>query len=377
MRLLINNFNTTRSFYIIGIVALLGITARLAVTKVGFNPDLASWSLVANFATQGNNIYASTEHYNYGPFWFNFLYFIRSISNSLYEFHYSIAIFLTLIDLIIFFIIKNRMGLIAASLFFLNPISIIITGYHCQFDNLAIMVGMLSILCLKDNFEVGMNNKKIGGLILLGVSISIKHILFLFPLWLAVKQKGKLNKLLTLLIPTTVFLALFIPYWANGAAGIINNVFLYRSFPLDIFYNLFIPKFIQFYLSGFWFWIFILTICAFLFRKYSAFDSLLIYLTILVATAPSTANQYLAIVIPYISTSMNIFFILYTLIGTWHLLVDTYGLHWNYENYANQPMYYNILISLLFFGLIMNFLSEKIKNLIRALVKELKYQFME
>jgi len=45
--------------------------------------------------------------------------------------------FLSLVDLGIFFVLWKKFGRPAAALFFLNPISVIITGYQSQFDNLA------------------------------------------------------------------------------------------------------------------------------------------------------------------------------------------------------------------------------------------------
>ena len=52
------------------------------------------------------------------------------------------------------------MGRTAAYLFFLNPISIIITGDHNQFDNLALLLGLLSTLFIGDDFENALSPKK-------------------------------------------------------------------------------------------------------------------------------------------------------------------------------------------------------------------------
>ena len=71
-------------------------------------------------------------------------------------------------------------------LFFLNPISIIITGHHNQFTNFALLFGFLSVLLYEKN---NLNFKIILPLIIMGLSLSVKHVLIFFPIWWAFKEK--------------------------------------------------------------------------------------------------------------------------------------------------------------------------------------------
>jgi len=184
----------------IALVLFVGISARIAVASFGHNFDFKSYLNVINVIEKGRNVYATKVRYNYGPVWFNILFFLdsctASFDNNQLAFAYAISLLLTLVDIGIFFVINKEIGFIPAVLFFLNPISIIITGFHRQFDNLAILIGMLAVLYLGDNMEISFSRKKVWGLILLGFSLMTKHVLLAFPFWLAVKQRGWWQKLL-------------------------------------------------------------------------------------------------------------------------------------------------------------------------------------
>lgn len=127
--------------------------------------------------------------------------------------------------------------------FFLNPVSIIITGYHNQFDTIAVLFALLSILYI--NEEESFSKKDIFAILFLSLSLMTKHILFLLPVFILLTNNIPLKKrIVYAIVPPVVFLLSFAPFTIqNNAAlqGIINNVFLYRSFNnaplLDILYK--------------------------------------------------------------------------------------------------------------------------------------------
>jgi hypothetical protein len=361
-------------------VILFGLGIRFLVVSRGHNYDFDSFIIVAQYVDRGINVYASTTRYNYGPIWFHILYIMFQIaSKNVVIFRYILVAFLSLIDLSIFAILYRKLSRTVAILFFLNPISIIITGYQNQFDNLALLIGMLSVLIIGDNYENPITKRKILGLFILGLSITTKHLLFAFPFWLAIKQKGIFQKILTILIPVLVFIISFVPYWHDGHAGIINNVLLYRNFNYEYFYRFFIPPFIQMIFSSLMVWIILLVVFAIVFRQRKGFESLLLYTCILVATSPLISNQYLAIVVPFVSAYLNPFTLSYTLIGTLLLLFDPYGLHFNIAqnatNFTYSPFIYFLLIVLLCLGLIRSIWSQQLIAFIKKVYIELKIQF--
>jgi hypothetical protein len=309
-------------------VLVAGITARLLVATCGHDYDMDSWQLVAGIADRGDNVYAGTERYNFAPGWFHILHVLNVLAgHNPTVFRYVVAGFLGLGDAGIFFILWRRFGKLAAGWFFLNPVSVIITGYQCNFDNLAILLGMVAVLLMGDQFDRPITRRKFSGLLILGLSLVIKHVFFAFPFWLAVKQKGMLRKLVVILIPISVFALSFVPYWHTGSQGIIQNVFLYRSYTTEFFYRMFVPQSMQFMFGSQTVWFFLLAIFAFICRQKNVFEFLLFYTCVLVAASPANINEYLAIPGPFVATHLNPFTILYTAAGTLHLLVDVNGLH--------------------------------------------------
>ena len=69
----------------------------------------------------------------------------------------------------------------------------------------------------------------------------------------------------------------------------------------------------------------------------------------LVAASPANINEYLAIPGAFVATHLNPFTILYTAVGTLHLLVDVNGLH---LTGLSRTIYIDIAIYLLCLGLI-------------------------
>ena len=309
------------------LILLAGLAARMGMASLGHNYDMDSYRIVVGILDQGGNVYAGTERYNYGPVWFQILHGLDFLAgHNETAFRYLVAGFLSLVDVGICLFLWRKFGQAAACLFFLNPISIIITGFHSQFDNLAILIGLLAAGLMGEDMERPVNRRKFLALIVLGLSIATKHILFAFPLWLAVKQKGGWQKVVVLLVPNLVFLLSFAPYWQSGQQGIIHNVFLYRSQTNNYFYSMFAPLGLQKILTGSHFWFFCLALFALVYRRKGVVESLLAYTCVLVAASPAIVGQYLAIPIAFVAVRWGVLTALFTIFGTWELLVHHNGL---------------------------------------------------
>lgn len=338
---------------------VFGVGLRLLVAARGHNYDMDSFAIAARIVERGGNVYAETERYNYGPLWFYLCYLFWRIAgllpvDQLLGFRYVLSGFLSLVDVGIMAALWGRFGRRVAFLLFLNPISILISGYHGQFDNLALLLGMAAVLRFGEDFGRPLDRRKWGALALLGLSLVTKHILFAFPLWLAAKQRGAWQKIAILVVPVAIFFVAFLPFWSAGRQGIIQNVFLYGSWDNPYFYNLFVPGVLARFLSPRLAWYAVLVLLAFAVRRRKGFDSLLVYGGALVAASPAITNQYLVIPVPLISAYPNPSFLLYTVVGAWQLLVDKHGLHiarlrWLLN--LNKDTYYSILVVLLCIGL--------------------------
>lgn len=348
------------------LVLAAGLAARLLVAAYGHDYDLDSWRIVAGLEEQGKNVYASTDRYNFAPGWFLILHVLDVlVAHNPAAFRYAVAGFLSLGDAGIFLILWRRCGKLAAVWFLLNPIAIIVSGYQNNFDNLAILLGLVAVLVMGDDFESPVGRRKLLGLSVLGLSLVVKHVFFAFPFWLAVKQRGVLQKLVVVLVPVLIFGASFVPWWHGGSQGIIQNVFLYRSYTTDFFYRMFLPQCAQFMFSAPMVWFFLLAIFAFVYRQKSTFEYLLFYTGVLVAFSPASINEYLAIPGAFVATHLNLFTILYTLAGTWHLLVDINGLH---LTVLSRTIFIDIAIYLLCLSLVWTTWRQRLVSWLRQLL---------
>jgi hypothetical protein len=368
---------------LIGIIGFVGFFLRLWVGTAGHNFDFNSFMNTLDTLDISGNVYAENVRYNYGPVWFYILQLLQLLTglfpHPTMGMEYLMSGFLAFVDIGIYIILLRSFGLLAGILFILNPVSIIITGYHRQFDNLAIFLGMIAVLTYKDSFKQPIDRRKFLGLVVLGLSLMTKHVLFAFPLWLAVKQRGWKEKLVVLLVPVGIFLIGFLPYWFGAADGIIDKVFLYEPYPEFLnapFWHWFVPNIIRYFTTPTLIFIFALIIGAFIFRKKPGLEALLFYTVILVVTSPTIANQYLAIVIPFISVYFNFFFLLYTIMATWHLLVDKNGLYLKLPLVERMEdiVTFSTIIAVLTIGLIWKPTWKTIKNLV---VREVTVQKKE
>jgi hypothetical protein len=363
--------NVARSAWLPAVL-LCGLAARFWIGTFGHNYDYDSERIIAGITRSGENVYASTDRYNYGPVWFQILHGLDLLSGGNEKVFRALVIgFLSAVDIGIFFALRQKFGRLAATLFFLNPVSIMITGYHNQFDNVALLLGFWSVMLFGDDFKKPIGRRKFFGLVVLGFSLMTKHLLFVFPLWLAVKQRGMLQKWIVLIVPPLIFLAGFLPYWSAGREGIIHNVFQYRSSTADFFYHFFMPGDIAYLANSQTVWIAFLILFAFICRKKNIFESLLIYTAVLVSTSPAMANQYLAIPAAFVSVYVNPFSICYILIAAVHIIADVNGPHL-FKNFRGS--YADLAVYCLFLALVWTMWREPIIRVLQKCRREINVQ---
>ena len=279
----------------------IGIFLRFAVMTVGHNYDFESYCIVGEISGHFRNVYAETHRYNYGPIFLviqGILYRIATLLSN-WEPAYRVMMIstLTLADLWIACFVANRYDVKKALLFFLNPVSIIITGYHNQFDNIAILLALLSIPFYNEDERFGKRDWLFVGL--LSLSLITKHILFILPLFLLLKKGLPLKKkLVYVAVPPLCFLISFVPFALQNSDafhGILQNVFFYKSFNnspllLPLLRLIRFPMQYSILLFGLG-----MALLAFFIRRQPYEKQLLAYLIAMVALSSAIANQYLAI----------------------------------------------------------------------------------
>ena len=280
----------------------LGVIFRYMVMTLGYNYDFESYCIVGEIASNFRNVYAETTRYNYAPIFLciqGLLYRISLVKPDEHELIYRVLIVtvLTLTDLGITAFIAYRYSYLKALLFFLNPVSIIITGYHNQFDNIAVLFALLSSLYF--NEERNFSKKDFGFIFMFTLSLLTKHILFLLPVFILLMRRLPFKKkVLYAFVPPTLFLLSFIPFALSSneaLQGIINNVFLYRSFNNAPLLG-FIYKLINFPSEPrFLIYCILMVFTAWIVRERPYDQVIMIYLISMVTFSSAIANQYLAI----------------------------------------------------------------------------------
>lgn len=289
-------------YIIVSLLLFLGVVMRYWVMTFGHNFDFESYCTVGDIAGHLHNVYAQTARYNYGPIFFCLLGLLYRISflisnDPILTYRVLVVSVLTLADLGIAFYIADTKNIKYALIFFLNPVSIIITGYHNQFDNIAILLALYSLYFYNEDSEMG--KKDYLFIIFMTASLMIKHIFFLIPVFILLKKGLPLGKrIMYAFIPPTIFLVGFIPFALRSSEafdGILNNVFLYRSFNNSPLLS-YIYKLINFPLHlSFYIYVVIMCILGLAIRKKDFSYCIMIYLIAMVAFSSAIANQYLVI----------------------------------------------------------------------------------
>ncbi len=309
----------------------LGIALRLWVSTFGYNFDLQSWAIVASVLDSGGNVYAETARYNYAPVWIQVIgvasWFSSLFDDEIGAFGLFFTLLLTAVDVGLCLLLRRKGGDMVALLFFLNPISILISGHHRQFGNLALLLGLVAAHLFDRSDPDRLDSKAWLGMLVLGLSLTTKHLLFALPWWLALKRRRLVHGLVVFTVPVALFLASFLPYWSEGSDGIVQNVFLYRFVPNAPLWNGWMPPLIADLVPATVGLLAALTLGGLVLRKVAAFPSVLLYTALLVVASPAMANQYFALVAPFLAWFLNVFAVVYVIGATALLLVSPDGLH--------------------------------------------------
>ena len=221
-------------FLLAGIMA--SIVVKLSLASLGHNWDVGSWYVVSDKVLQGKSVYASTFRYNYGPIWAAILGYLRELGkwidfDSGEGFHILIAGFLACIDGLISIALSIAYSYEAALVFLLIPVGWLTSGYHSQFDNVAVFVGLLAWLLVRPAKTT--RSRLIFSAVLMGLSLAVKHLAIFFPIWLLFRKEWVSIRLRILyaVIAYSVFLGTFLPWLGDPAsrAGILGNVFRYNG----------------------------------------------------------------------------------------------------------------------------------------------------
>jgi hypothetical protein len=187
-------------------------------------------------APAGADLY-SRAPYHYSPLWAFALVGISRVASFLgVPFPKAVGALLLLGDaataFLVFRIVRDRLARPAATaagaalLFFSNPVSVFTSGFHLQWDTLAILCLVAAV------WFAGRDPARPGApVVFLTLSLLVKHVTFFHPLIFAFRGRGR-RVSLPFLVPYSAFFLSFLPYWTARDA-VFRGVFGYRSLTED------------------------------------------------------------------------------------------------------------------------------------------------
>jgi len=290
------------------ILLIIAFAFRICYSLIGTNYDFQSYLIVGKIAAHGLNVFELTTRYNYSPVWFLILSLFFKLSQFFglhAELIYRTCIIslLTLFDVGMAYVLVKKYNIKNGWLYLLSPVALYATGFHNQFDNGALLFGLLAVYKLQ-KFE-GAKKRQFfySALFFFSISLLMKHILILFCLWILLRNKMSLkDRLIFVGTSGAIFIASFLPY-ASGAGikGILTNVVFYSSsnnhyllfeklglgFILDSLKQMGIASRTLFFV--------LLSAGALFFRNLKLSKYFALYLILIVALSPNIDAQYLVI----------------------------------------------------------------------------------
>jgi hypothetical protein len=211
----------------------LALVFRLTLL-LGFpgNYDTASYEEVITILERGGDLYADTSRYNYSPVWSLVLRSAEALSKVIgSDLVVAVGLLLLLADgltaALLFRIAAARRGhsagLGAALLFFANPVSVLISSAHGQFDNLSILFLLVALLAAQRRPA-----RRVPILAALSASLLVKHVTAFHPLLFARRRERGGAGLGAAVVPYLAFALSFLPYVAS-LQGIRSHVLEYSG----------------------------------------------------------------------------------------------------------------------------------------------------
>ncbi len=190
------------------------------------NYDTESYREVLAILRRGGSVYAETARYNYSPIWWNALRLCDGLGRrwSL-PLPTSVGLLLLAVDLLTAALLARMAGRSgsrwpegAALLFLWNPVSVLLSSWHGQFDNLAILFLVAAVALAR-------REKDGRSVLALAASLLAKHLAWFHPLLFALRKENR-HRLATAAVPYALFAASFLPF-ARDWPGIRRHVLAY------------------------------------------------------------------------------------------------------------------------------------------------------
>jgi hypothetical protein len=315
-------------------ILFVGIWLRYFAMTIGNMEDYNNFNDASLLFLDKKNIYLDAPTFNW-PYstlflqtlsWFQYL---TQFASNL-SFRFLFVTLLIVVDVGIFVLIKKLFGYNSAVFYFLNPISIIITGYHNQFDNFALLLAFAGIFLISShNSHTQLNLKKKITLcaLLIGVSISLKHIFIFLPIFLLFSRIGLKFKFRIFLISYFLPFVYFGVNFFTAPRAFIDQVLNYSSWAnYPLLYWLDISGFNNYDSAKLLLLVVMLFGSIFTYKLNVKFI-IPYYLLLLFTFTPAIANQQWIIPLLIASVLPNLFFYIWSILTSLALFADRQALN--------------------------------------------------
>lgn len=311
-------------------LAALAIALRLLCTRWPGHYDMTSWYIVADLVLDGKNVYAATPRYNYGPAWMGILAAIKLLTGDA-AFRLGVCFLLSLVDVATAAILRTRGYLLPAVLFLFSPWTVFITGHQQMFDNTAVLLGLLAVVWVEGRPGMREGEQRLSalsvrdtfvGAVLLGCSLILKHVLWIFPVWMAFRTRSPVRRAIWLLVPVGMFVASFAPFWEVGRHGIVDHVIRYSGISNASLFSMLVPNAVnlltgdgphltisRFSFAG------ALILAGALLRRRTLLEWYVAYLLFVVLFSSASSNQFFVIPVLFTVLYRNAWGLLYHLLA--------------------------------------------------------------
>ena len=218
---------------------LLAAAIRLAwLSAFRDNWDMGTYRDFARFAGRGAGLYRDILSYHFAPAFALTLWGIGSVAGRIgVPFEKAVGFALLLADAVsawlLYRISRDNFGRSVraacgvALLFFANPVSVFVTGFHAQFDNLSIAFLLAAV------YFAGRRAGPAPVAASLSGSLLFKHVTWFHPLLFFRRERGPVwRSVAVALAPYAVFAASFLPYWKSRRV-VAGRFFGYASLAED------------------------------------------------------------------------------------------------------------------------------------------------
>ena len=322
------------------LAVIVGVAARFAISRRGSNYDFDSWTMIPDILDAGGNVYSAPElggRYAYGPTWFLVLRVLDVVAgwidDSTLTYRYLIIGFLALGDLVLAVLVARIWGWTAGWVAFLNPVSIVIAGYHNQLDSLGVAIGLAAVGILAADRTREVTRRTVVGVLVLGLGLVTKHAFFVFPLWLAMRDGSPRRRAFLLAGAPAVFLAGFVPWLDSGDAvrGVVERVFRHPGGRSGLVRDLLdAPQSGGRYVLSYVVWVVVLVALGWALRRVALHESAVVFLLANLAFAPGFANQHLVLGVAAASVLLAPELVVALALGGLLVLQNSDGAHYQF-----------------------------------------------